>query len=416
MATATPTTTPWSARPIRAFWRHFIRDSTYGIAGLPLSILWITVFVPLVAVSGPLMVVGAGFAILAFTLRVATSAAGVERWLLREILQVDIADPIHLQSHRSPLLSPIEDPTRWRALGFLCIRMVTGMLHASVVMVVWLFPIFQLVAFILVVTGQVPFTDLAIPVGIGLFFIALGPLLIGGLAKSHAAIARALLGPGREQLIVEADLAVRNRDLSVEAAEAERRRIERDLHDGAQARLATVALDLGRAKRKLEHEEADPEVAAIIDHAHSDAKAAIVELRNLARGIHPAVLTDRGLDAALSEVAARCTVPVHLDVRLQARPPAHIESAAYFAVSELVANISKHSKASHAWVTVRGNDDAVYLDISDDGIGGADPTIGSGLDGLHDRITGLGGDFSVRSPLGGGTATMIELPLNYDRR
>ena len=392
-------------------WRQFLRNSAYGILGLPMAIIWMSIIVPLVSTSATLLIVGIGFPLMAVSLRAAVAGAASERWLLREVLHVRICEPTFQRARRIPLLSPLDDPAYWRALGFLFLRMVTGTLNAAVVIFVWLFPVFLVVAFILAATGVLNFGELTIPVFLGLFFFALGPLLVGGFAQAHIALAHTMLGPGREQLIEEADTAVLHRDLSVEAAEAERRRIERDLHDGAQARLATVALDLGRAKRKLEGDNADPEVAAIIDSAHADAKAAIIELRNLARGIHPAVLTDRGLDAALSEVAARCTVPVHLDVGLHVRPPAHIESAAYFAVSELLANITKHSNAKHAWVTVRSNQQSLYIDVSDDGIGGADPTIGSGLDGLHDRITGLGGLCSVRSPLGNGTAVLIELPL-----
>lgn len=202
--------------------------------------------------------------------------------------------------------------------------------------------------------------------------------------------------------------------MSVTSAEAERQRIERDLHDGAQARLATVALDLGRAKRRIEREGGDPELTKIIDSAHYDAKEAIIELRNLARGIHPAVLTDRGLDAALSDAAARCTVPVHLDVHLMTRPAAHIESAAYFAVSELLTNITKHSQASQAWVTVRGNHQVLRIEVSDNGLGGADHSLGSGLLGLRDRITAIDGTFTVSSPLAGGTAAYIEVPLRTE--
>ena len=202
-----------------------------------------------------------------------------------------------------------------------------------------------------------------------------------------------------------------SRDRSLEAAEAERRRIERNLHDGAQARLATVALDLGRAKRKLEQGGASDEVGKIIDGAHEDAKAAIVELRDLARGIHPAVLTDRGLDAALSEVAARCPVPIHLDVRMEQRPTMPVESAAYFAVCELITNIGRHSSANNAWVTVRGTDERLSIEVSDDGVGGVATGLGTGISGLYDRLTAVDGTMNLHSPLGGGTTALIELPV-----
>jgi len=400
---------------LRPYWKRFLQNSAFGILGLPMAVLWISALSLLLGLSAGLLIIGIGFVILALTLRFATAGASAERWLLREILHVDIPEPTlrpASQLRRSALLNPLEDPVRWRCLSYLALRMFLGVANAGAVIVIWIFPVVAFIAAVaMLVTDGSPVSEVSIPLILGTFFVVFGPVIIHGFAQAHIHLARSLLGPGREQLIVEADTAVRHRDLSVGAAEAERRRIERDLHDGAQARLATVALDLGRAKRKLEKDDVDPEVAAIIDGAHRDAKEAIVELRNLARGIHPAVLADRGLDAALSEVAARCEVPVHLDVKLHSRPPAHIESAAYFAASELVANITKHSRAQHAWVTVRSDDESVYLDVSDDGVGGADPALGSGLDGLHDRIAGLDGELSVRSPLGGGTSVMVELPL-----
>lgn len=394
---------------------RFLRGSTYGIVGFPMAILWLTIFTTLVSVSLSLLIIGVGFALLSISLRAAGLAGVVERWLLVEILDVKIEQPTRFSSgpgFANLMLDPLRDSSYWRDLVYVGIRTIVGLMAFAITVIVWAFPPFAFSTIIWGWFADWDFSDVLVTVMAGLLIMLAAPFLIYGVTQLQISIAQALLGPGQRQLMERVSTAQRTRDLSVDAAEAERRRIERDLHDGAQARLATVAMDLGRAKRKLEKSGGDSEIEAIIDAAHTDAKAAIVELRDLARGIHPAVLTDRGLDAALSEIAARCTVPVHLDVQLHQRAPAHIESAAYFAASELLANVSKHSKAGQAWVTVRSDPTHLRIDVSDDGLGGANPAIGTGLDGLHDRLASIDGVLSVHSPLGGGTTALVEIPLN----
>jgi len=194
----------------------------------------------------------------------------------------------------------------------------------------------------------------------------------------------------------------------VDAAAADLRRIERDLHDGAQARLVNLAMGLGLAKEKLLE---DPDAAAaMVEEAHGEVKLALQELRDLARGIHPAVLTDRGLDAALSSVASRCTVPVKVTVDLDTRPAEAVEGIAYFTVSELLQNVSKHSGASQASVDVWRSGDRLMLQVVDDGRGGARPDAGSGLRGLAERLDAVDGLFVVDSPEGGPTTVTAELP------
>ncbi|HEY3610977.1 MAG TPA: histidine kinase, partial [Pseudonocardiaceae bacterium] len=189
------------------------------------------------------------------------------------------------------------------------------------------------------------------------------------------------------------------------------RRIERDLHDGAQQRLVAVAITLGRAKNKLDN---DPESArALIDEAHADAKQAVAELRDLARGIYPAVLGDRGLDAALSALAARSPVPVAVDVDVSPRPPAAVESAAYFIVAESLTNLAKHSAADSAQVSVRRSGNSVTVRVTDDGHGGAEVRLGGGLAGLADRAATIDGVMTVRSPPGGPTVVTAELPCEW---
>jgi signal transduction histidine kinase len=200
-----------------------------------------------------------------------------------------------------------------------------------------------------------------------------------------------------------------SREASVDAAEAERRRIERDLHDGAQQRLVALAMDLGLARQRLER-TGDAATADLVGQAHDEAKRAITELRQLVRGIHPAVLTDRGLDAALSAVAARCPVPVDLQVMLPARPPAAIKATAYFVVTEALTNVAKHSHARVARVHVFRRDGWLVVDVADDGVGGAAIERAGGLAGLRDRVRAVEGILRLASPPGGPTSLLAELP------
>ncbi|MEU3569558.1 sensor domain-containing protein [Kitasatospora sp. NPDC036755] len=245
------------------------------------------------------------------------------------------------------------------------------------------------------------------------------PWVVRGLAATDRILIESLLFPGA--------LAERVRELEddrgtvVDTAAADLRRIERDLHDGAQARLVALAMDLGMAKERLREVETEDDMAAaarMVDNAHGEVKLALQELRDLARGIHPAVLTDRGLDAALSSVAARCTVPggVRVNVDLAGpdgqpeRPDSAVEGIAYFTVSELLTNVSKHAGARSASVEVWRSDDQLMVLVQDDGKGGAAPYPGSGLAGLAERIRAVDGVFLVESPEGGPTTVTVELP------
>jgi signal transduction histidine kinase len=242
----------------------------------------------------------------------------------------------------------------------------------------------------------------------GLVLLLAAPQVTRALAVADTAVARFLLG-SRDRSALQARIGEleRSRARVVDSAEAERRRIERDLHDGAQQRLVALAMDLGRARARFAD---DPEAArAIVDQAHAEAKEALVELRNLVRGVHPPVLTDRGLDAALSGLAALSPVPVAVTVDAPRRAPASIEAIAYFVVAEALTNIAKHSGAAAAQVRVERHGDTLGIVIRDNGIGGADAA-GRGLSGLADRVAGVDGGLSIDSPPGGGTVIAVELP------
>jgi signal transduction histidine kinase len=196
----------------------------------------------------------------------------------------------------------------------------------------------------------------------------------------------------------------------VEASDAERRRIERNLHDGAQQRLLALAVGLRLAQSKLTR---DPEQASeLLGAASEELNAALGELRELAQGIHPAVLTERGLEAALEVLAARAPLSVALDVQLPARLPEPVEAAAYYVASEALANVVKHARAGSAAVRAERVDGRVLIEVADDGVGGADPDSGSGLRGLRDRVETLGGRLQVASEPGRGTSVRADVPVS----
>ncbi|MFJ1756906.1 histidine kinase [Kitasatospora sp. NPDC088134] len=251
-------------------------------------------------------------------------------------------------------------------------------------------------------------TGAAVTAG-GLLLLFAMPWLTALLAALDVWTVRALLGPNRAEVLERrVEHLARSRVDVVDAADAERRRIERDLHDGAQQRLVSLAMNLGLARRTLKN--VPPEAMEVIVAAHDEAQAAIKELHDLVRGLHPAVLEDRGLDAALSGIAARSPVPVHLTVDLPGRMAPTVEAVAYFTVSEALANAAKHSRASRVDLVLRRRADRLLLTITDDGVGGADAGRGTGLSGLRKRAASVDGTFAITSPRGGPTTITMELP------
>jgi signal transduction histidine kinase len=229
----------------------------------------------------------------------------------------------------------------------------------------------------------------------------------------RAAAASAALALENERL--EAELRARLDELQssrarlVEVSMFERRRLERDLHDGAQQRLVALSLQLGLAKRRLEGGDGRA-AGAMLDAARDELARALEELRELARGIHPAVLTDRGLKAAIETLADRAPLPVTLDAMPPERLPAPVEAAAYFVVAEALTNVVKYADASQAGVRIARDDGFAVVEVRDDGVGGADPTGGTGLRGLADRLAALDGRLEVHSPPGAGTLVRAKVP------
>ena len=225
--------------------------------------------------------------------------------------------------------------------------------------------------------------------------------LLGGLLRSHVSHLDAELHAKMEELRA-------SRARLVESADAARRKLERDLHDGAQARLVALALLLRTARGRA---DGNQDLERLLDRAIEELRLGLQELRELARGIHPAVLTERGLEPALQSLVARAPVPITVEAPAGERLPGPVESAAYFVVSEGLANVAKYSHATHARVTVERINGYVAVEVADDGVGGADAANGSGLRGLSDRIAALDGRLSLRSPAGRGTVLGAEIPV-----
>ena len=253
--------------------------------------------------------------------------------------------------------------------------------------------------------------DVAVAPVVGTIVAVLALAALVGLALLHGVLARVLIAPIREaQLAAAARDATTQRADAIRASDVERTRIERDLHDGVQPRLVSVGMTLGLAQQKI---DTDPQSAKdLVSEAHTSTKAAITELRQLARGIHASVLDDRGLDAALSAVASRSHIPVSVDVRMPARAGRDAEAAVYFAIAESLTNAAKHSRATEARVTVRARPDGgvLWARVEDNGIGGARVLPGGGLDGIQNRIAAIGGTARLDSPAGGPTSLEVSVP------
>ena len=243
--------------------------------------------------------------------------------------------------------------------------------------------------------------------GFGFFWPLIPITVLAALLGLHAALFGLFWRPQEEELVERVDELTRTRRGALDVQASELRRIERDLHDGAQARLVALTMQLGRAEARLGGE---PEVAELLRAARGEASAAIAELRDLARGIAPPVLADRGLPAAVEALAARAPIKTTVDAEVGRRPPPVVETAAYFVVAESLTNAAKHAgPAARALVTIRDSRDALTIEIADNGTGGANPA-GSGLTGLRHRVEALDGTLAVISPEGGGTTLQARLP------
>ncbi|MFC5001623.1 sensor domain-containing protein [Dactylosporangium cerinum] len=237
-----------------------------------------------------------------------------------------------------------------------------------------------------------------------------GLYALSAVAATQAALARWLLAPRDAELNRRVEELARSRGRLLNAFEAERRRIERDLHDGAQQHLVLLAMTLGLARLELDGDGGTGRSKLLLDDAQRQARQALAAIRELIHGIHPQVLTDLGLPAAVGELAERCQVPVEIDLPLPGRLPPAVETTAYFVVCEALTNAVRHARASRVTVSGRLAGRQLTLTVTDDGDGGADPAAGTGLRGLADRTAVMDGTFTVTSPAGGPTTLRVDLP------
>jgi signal transduction histidine kinase len=398
---------------------------TYLLMDAIVGALTFTMVVSLVAISVGLLItfpLALPFVWLLFVL--SRLAGRLQRSRIEALLGVRLDDPIPRPQARSwwgRLIERVKAPARWLEMLHHLLALPIGVLSTTVASLAWAGSLALLLLPLYIdtlpgdtahfggfdITQGVSSVAAAAVGAVGLVFGA--PWLTKLLAWLNLAVARLLLAPRRRDALgAQVTKLETSRAAAVDSAEAERRRIERDLHDGAQQRLVALAMGLGNARERLDQ---DPEAGRqLVADAHEEAKAALREIRDLVRGIHPVILEDRGLDAALSAVVARSPVPVALQVDVAERPPAAVESTAYFVVSEALANVAHHAGATRASVAIVRGGDRLVVEVRDDGRGGATVGAGTGLVGLRDRVTALGGSLHVVSPEGGPTTLLAELP------
>src|SRR5690349_17619739 len=407
-----------------SFIKPLIQRRTYFetfdlLLDLVVGTLWFTVFTTLIAAGASLLITLVGLPILTATFYLARAVAHGERARVRAFLGAHIATPVYKPPktnglwHR--LIAPLADRTTWKEVGYVwAIQPVLGVVNFTVALTAWAVPLWAITLPIYAVRWHSASPQIwsgrtldtwheVIPVAVaGVIALPFVPWIIRAFATLDRAVARWGLSPSKVTTLRETQAR------SVDIALADRRQIERDLHDGAQQRLLSLGMELGMALEKF---DSDPDGArGLVGDAHAELQRAIAELRNLARGIHPAVLTDRGLDAALSALAARSPVPVRLDVQLAERPPASVEATAYFIVAEALTNAARYASATSAAVIVREQGDKLHIEVADNGVGGAEQRPGGGLAGLADRASSVEGTLRISSPTGGPTVVAADLP------
>jgi signal transduction histidine kinase len=415
---------PW--RESLTWWRL-----THIVLGGFVGIVTFTLMVVLLALSVSLLITFPLALPCAWGLFVVARGIGhVERSRYAALLGVELVDPVpplQATSLWRRLVERVKSRPRWREILYGVVRLPLGLLTGLAAGAAWCGSA-ALLALPLYVShlpgGTAKFGLFEVSQGVGAVAAALlgavglvlvAPWVTRAMAALDVGVGRRLLGLASGEAVDRrvAQLET-SRAAAVDSAEAERRRIERDLHDGAQQRLVSLAMDLGHARERL---EGDPEgggqhAAELVAEAHEEAKAALKEIRDLVRGIHPVILEDRGLDPALSAVVARSPVPVRLEVDIAERPSPAVESTAYFVVAEALTNVARHAEATSAAVTIVRAADRLVIEVRDDGRGGAtlESSTGTGLRGLRDRVQAHRGSMHVVSPEGGPTTLFVELP------
>ena len=414
---------------IRRLARDILTPITYGriaylLIALPLGIVWFTFLVTAIAVGLGTAITLIGIPILVGTLYAWRWAAKLERRLIASLTGVQIEDPYRPEPEGAGwsrrISTRLGDPASWKDLVFLLIQLPLGIASFTAAAVVlglalswiaapaWYWSTPEGIELGIATVDTLGEALLLVPLGLVVAFLGIPAL--GQLGRLYGLLAKLLLGSTPDpELTAQVTELEGARSRIIAAADAERRRIERDLHDGAQQRLVALSLTLRMAESRAE--KGDPEAADLIRNAGEEAGLALKDLRDLARGIHPAILTNRGLAAALDDLAARASIPVEVTDAPQERLPDQVEAAAYFVVSECLANVDKHAQASAASVSVQAENGQLRVEVADDGTGGADTENGSGIQGLRDRVGALGGRLEIESPEAAGTRVRATIPL-----
>ncbi|MEU6234232.1 sensor domain-containing protein [Kitasatospora sp. NPDC047058] len=418
------------ARPLRFLWTAWpVRCWAHALSGAVLGLLLLGVLAVLLSAGVVLSVAGVGLLVLLGAALAGIPVGVVERRRLRLVEPARVPDPhrpLPGAGRRARLRTRLRERATWRELAYAALFAVV-LTAADLGLVALLAFSAMLVVSPVVVWALAPETVMLIPgravpgpawalpaTAVGLAGVVLCAYAGALLTTGRVRLVRFLLGPREEDLGHLVLELTRSRARLADAFEAERRRIERDLHDGAQQQLVALSMTLGLAEYELRGpgDGAADRAAALVGRARGEARLALEQLRGLVRGIHPQVLTDHGLAAAVAEVALRHPIPVTVDIDLPERLPGPVESTAYFTVTEALTNAAKHSGAGAITVLGRVEGGRLVLQVTDDGRGGADPAAGAGLQGLADRVAILRGRLMVTSPTGGPTRLRMEVPCS----
>ena len=405
---------------MRAILGTFGRDLAYQVLALPASVLAFTVVVSGVSVAFTALGIIIGFPLIGAVFAVVRWNARIERRRAALTLREPVREAYRPRTGNilRRLRVVTGDPQTWKDLAWLMFLGSVGFVVSITLIVAWgtVLGTLFLPAWYWSLPEPAQFGLIEVD-SLGTAFLAADIAVVAipvlyvlqrWVTVGEVKLGRVLLSPSREAALrARVEELAATRAGVVDAAAAELHRIERDLHDGAQARLVALALDLGMAEERFAR---DPQGAMeLVGEAREEAKRALAELRDLARGIRPSMLAERGLGPALTALAARSPVPAGVDLDIPGGCPAAVENAAWFVVSEALANAGKHSGAARVVVTVRGENGKLIVEVADDGVGGADP-VGDGLTGLRRRVEALDGALEVVSPQDGPTTIRAELP------
>ncbi len=400
-------------------WRFLLsawpwRALAYDLGSVVVGLAWLMLLALVLGIGLSTVILVVGLFVLAAVPALAHLAAVLERRRLRLVLPHGTEESGERPSLRESWRVQRGLPVAWSEVGHLVLLATLGWLVGLLAAAVAAAPVILLLAPWLADDDVIDFAGWRIDSGpepwmasaLGLVLLVVAAYVVTWLACGHAALTRLLLDPSDARLAEAVAAVRRSRSGLADAYESERRRIERDLHDGVQQRLLALTMTLGSAEL-----EAEGPTLTLVRQAHEQAEQALAELRTTVRGIHPRVLTDHGLTAAVHEVADRSPVPVHLGLALDERLPAPVEAAAYFFVSEALTNVVRHAGAGSAQVHAWTESGSLVLTVSDDGHGGAEPRPGSGLEGLRLRVEAMDGSMRITSPPGGPTSVRMTCPL-----